>query len=131
MIEILKLKDKNKIILVKLGVFYVGIGNDAVLLHKILGFKCTCYKNNVCKVGMPVSMIEKYIEKINKTNYAYVIYNYDKEKIELIEIARKDGKAKDEENENINCLLCKGIKKYEDDNYMKAVEKLIGSEKNE
>ena len=67
MLEILKKKEEGKIVLVKLGTFYVAVGEDAVLMHKKLDLKCTCFKMNVCKVGFPVIALDKYVEKLNKT----------------------------------------------------------------
>lgn len=78
MLEILQEKNKGKIVIIKLGAFYIATGRDATLLHKKLGLKCTCYKNNICKVGIPVASIEKYIPILDRTKYAYVIYDYDK-----------------------------------------------------
>ena len=67
MLEILKKKEEGKIVLVKLGTFYVAVGEDAVLLHKRIDLKCTCYKMNICKVGFPVIALDKYVEKLNET----------------------------------------------------------------
>src|SRR5699024_12083400 len=64
---------------IKLGTFYVAVGEDAVLLHKKVDLKCTCYKMNICKVGFPVIALDKYVEKLNETKYAYVIYDYRSE----------------------------------------------------
>ncbi len=36
--------------------------------------------------------INKYIEKLDKIKYAYIIYEYDKEKMELKEQYKKDKK---------------------------------------
>ena len=69
MLEILKKKEEGKIVLVKLGTFYVAVGEDAVLLHKKIDLKCTCYKMNICKVGFPVIALDKYVEKLNETKY--------------------------------------------------------------
>ena len=44
MLDILKVKEKGTIVLVRLGSFYVAVGEDAVLLHKKLDLKCTCIK---------------------------------------------------------------------------------------
>lgn len=77
MLEILKEKEKGTIVFVKLGTFYVAVGEDAVLVHKLLDLKCTCFKMNICKVGFPVIALDKYVEKLNKTKYSYVIYDYD------------------------------------------------------
>ena len=127
MLEILKKKEEGKIVLVKLGTFYVAVGEDAVLLHKKIDLKCTCYKMNICKVGFPVIALDKYVEKLNETKYAYVIYDYDAKNVELKEIARKNGKHNKETEQNINCILCSGIKnRYaEDDKYLMALTKLL------
>jgi len=54
MLEILKEKNKGKMVLIKVGAFYVATGEDAVLLHNKLDLKCTCFKNQECKVGFPI-----------------------------------------------------------------------------
>ena len=89
MLEILKMKEKNKIVLVKCGAFYIGTAEDAVLLHHKLNLKCTCFQNNVCKVGIPVMALEKYIAELNKLKYSYAIYDFEKEKRELAKIYRQ------------------------------------------
>ena len=83
MLEILQDKDSSKVILIKLGHFYIATGRDAVLLHKKLNLKCTCFKNNICKVGIPVNSLEKYVEKFNQMQYSYIIYEYDKQVIKI------------------------------------------------
>lgn len=129
MLEILKKKEKGNIIFIKLGTFYIAVGEDAVLMHKKLDLKCTCFKTNICKVGFPVISVEKYVEKLNKTKYGYVIYDFDSKKVELKEIARKKGKYNKEVNMDINCLLCKGVKGYKDDDkYLLALNKYLRQE---
>ena len=124
MLDCLKEQEKGKLVFIKLGTFYIAVGEDAVLLHKKLELKCTCYKNHTCKVGFPVNALEKYIEKLNETKYAYVIYDYDRNKIELKEVMRKNGKMNRGTEQTINCLVCKGPKKYPEDEYMLALLKL-------
>ena len=133
MLEILKEKEKGTIVFIKLGTFYVAVGEDAVLMHKKLDLKCTCFKMNICKVGFPLIALDKYVEKLNKTKYAYVIYDYDNQKVELKEIIRKKGKHNKEENKNINCILCSGIeKRYEkEDKYLLAINKLLEKERHD
>lgn len=128
MLEILQEKNKGKILLIKLGTFYIATGKDAVLLHNKLELKCTCFKNNICKIGIPVNSLEKYIEKLNKIKYSYIIYDYNKESNELIEKYSKIGKQNKIIERNINCLKCKGIEEYKTDEYMKAIYKLLNSE---
>ena len=60
MLEILQEKNQEKIVLVRLGAFYIATGRDAILLHTKLNLKCTCFKNNICKVGVPINSIEKF-----------------------------------------------------------------------
>ena len=79
MLEILKEKEKGIIVFVKLGTFYIAVGEDAVLMNKKLELKCTCFKMNICKVGFPVMALDKYVEKLNQTKYAYVIYDFNPE----------------------------------------------------
>ena len=51
MLEILQERNEKKIVLIRLGMFYIATGRDAVLLHDKLNLKCTCFTDNVCKVG--------------------------------------------------------------------------------
>ena len=124
MLEILQEKNKGKIVLIKLGAFYVATEKDAVLLHNKLELKCTCFKNNICKVGIPINSLERYIEKLDKIKYSYIIYDYNKEKNELKEIYSKIGKQNKVTDKNIKCLKCKGIVAYKNDEYMEAIYKL-------
>ena len=129
MLEILKNKEKENIVFVRTGTFYIAVGEDAVLLNKKLNLKCTCYKTNICKVGFPVIALDKYVEKLNEIKYGYVIYDLNLDKSELKEIVRKKGKYNKETEKNRNCLLCKGIKAYpEDDKYLMALIKYFENE---
>ncbi len=125
MLEILQEKNKDRIVLIRLGTFYIATGRDALLLHTKLNLKCTCFKNNICKVGIPTISINKYIEKLDGIKYAYIVYEYDKEKMELKELYKKEGRKHKITNHNNNCLKCKGIVQYEDDQYMIDLEKLL------
>ena len=131
MVDVLKEKHKGKIVLIKLGAFYVALEEDAVLLHEKLGLNCTCFKNNSCKVGLPINSIGKYLKEIDKLKYGYVVYDYDKEKQELIKVSQKVGKINKERRKNANCLYCKGGSKYNlKDPYLQAVIKLLIKEHN-
>ena len=128
MLEILQQKNKEKIVLVRLGAFYIATGRDAILLNVKLNLKCTCFKNNICKVGIPATSIEKYIEKLNKTKYSYIIYDYHNQTCILEEKYKKEGKKNKMTMKNKNCLICKGIDKYENDKYMQALESYLKTE---
>ena len=68
-----------------------------------------------------------YIAK-EKGKDRYIIYDYNKENNELIEIESKIGKQNKLVDNNINCLKCKGINVYKEDEYMQAIYKLISEE---
>lgn len=93
MFNLLKEKEDGKVVFVRCGHFYIAIEEDAVLLNDLLNLKCTCFRENTCKVGFPVNSIEKYINKLKKLKYGYAVYDYDKTDIELKKIA--DGKGKE------------------------------------
>ena len=84
----------GKIVLVKIGAFYIAKGKDAVLLNKLLKLKNTCLEKEICKVGFPVNSLNKYIEKLNELEYGYIVYNYDSKENRLTQILRKEGKIK-------------------------------------
>ena len=125
MVEVLKERDKEKLLIIGLGAFYIAIGEDAVLLHEKLGLKCTCFKNHICKVGIPRNSIGKYIKEIEKLKYGYILYDYNSKNKRLLELSYKEGKKNKIMNKNINCLACMGASKYEEDDYSIALLKFI------
>ena len=125
MVEGLKERDKEKLLIIGLGAFYIAIGEDAVLLHEKLGLKCTCFKNHICKVGLPRNSIGKYIKEIEKLKYGYILYDYNSKNKRLLELSYKEGKKNKIMNKNINCLACMGASKYEEDDYSIALLKFI------
>ena len=125
MVEGLKERDKEKLLIIGLGAFYIAIGEDAVLLHEKLGLKCTCFKNHICKVGIPRNSIGKYIKEIEKLKYGYILYDYNSKNKRLLELSYKEGKKNKIMNKNINCLACMGASKYEEDDYSIALLEFI------
>ena len=124
MINILRQKHKEEILLINAGAFYIAIEEDAVLLNNKLKLKCSCFQKNTCKVGVPINSLEKYLEKIQKLGYSYIVYNFNKKEQELKIVKKYEGKKNRTKRKNINCLLCKGITKYKDDVYMEALKKI-------
>lgn len=125
MVHMLREANKEKIVFVNAGIFYIAVEEDAVLLNNKLKLKCTCFqKNTCCKVGFPIKSLNKNLEKIEKLGYGYIVYNFDKVKRELIIVKEFNGKKNKTERKNINCLLCRGLSVYPDDVYLQAVDKL-------
>ena len=110
--------NKGYIILVQNGIFFVGTGKDAVLLHDILGLQVICLKENVCKVGIPVKSIEKYINLLVSNDISFVLYKYLNEendkRLNYETIFRFSGQKIFEVRNNIdNCEKCKRKKENE------------------
>ena len=133
MLEILQEKNKESIVLIKTGVFYIATGKDAVFLNHQLNLKCVCFKKQVCKVGIPENRIEYYLNKLEKINISYIVYHFDPKREILIEKYKNMGKYHNIIENNRNCLICKGIREYGEDKYLNAVRKLLEeeNEKNE
>ena len=116
-IEEIKNKEENKgkIVLVRCGIFIIAIGNDAILLNELYGLKVTCFKENICKVGIPVSFVLKYLDLIEEKGYSYVLYDYGKDTKELIPQYRFDeGQINTEEK---TCKQCKECPNYKGTSY--------------
>ena len=67
-----KAEHVGKIVLFKVGAFYVSLGIDAYILHEILGLKLGDI-SNVKRVGVPVGSIEKYIDLMQSYDIPYVV----------------------------------------------------------
>ena len=128
MIEKLKQMYPNRIVLMSCGAFYIAIGEDAVILNKKLNLKVSCVKKYMCKVGVPKSSIEKYIEKLN---YKYIVLDYDKERKEIIKKSIQGEKDKPIYDFNNGCEVCKNNKvpltEY-DEAFKKYIEEEFGDE---
>ena len=70
LVKMLKNKEENKnvIVLVKCGAFFIAIGKDAIWLSKVFNLKTTCITNYVCKIGIPINSIYNYIDKLERRN---------------------------------------------------------------
>ena len=96
MVNFLQEMNKEKIVLIKCGVFYIAKGRDAVFLSDTLKLKVTCMENAVCKVGIPINSLEKYLTKLDQLNYGYIVYDYSNKENKIEEKIKKDGKIHSE-----------------------------------
>ena len=69
MLEILKEKNKGKIVIIKLGAFYIATEEDAVFLHKKMDLKCNCFKNNIRTKEEAKQILEKIKEYLKNVLY--------------------------------------------------------------
>ena len=89
----LKTKDKNKVYLIKSGIFYIAVDEDAKLLNEKIYLKLTNLTKNIKKVGFPLSNVDEYKKRLDYLNIEY----------ELVEIEVKTY------NKIINELRCADI----------------------
>ena len=93
--------------------------------------KISCFKSEICKVGFPISSLEKYTDLIQQKRYSYIVYYFDQKKEELEIIEKYNGNNENKlTSTNINCYICtKSTLKYkEPDKYIKALSKLYEKE---
>ena len=113
------------------GEFCIAIGKDAILLNELLGLKLTCLRPEVCKVGFPITSLEKYTELIQSKKYSFIVYYFNQKNNTLEILLEYEGKEINKlVNQNNNCYICsKGIKKYKKpDKYIEALAKLYEEE---
>lgn len=118
-------ENKGKIILVRCGIFIIAIGSDAILLNELYGLKVTCFKENVCKVGIPVSFALKYLDLIEEKGYSYALYDYGKNTKELVKQYNFEGEKNTKEEYCKNCKECpnyKGSCQYSNINIYELLE---------
>lgn len=114
-----KMKYKEYIIMMKYGNFYEILGNDALIMNKLLNYKISKLSNTF-KVGFPTSNLENIINKLNNYSINYIVI--DKEKIENkkeFEFNNYNNYQFDENIINYNLIVISGITKYLTDNILK------------
>lgn len=81
-------ENKGYLIWIRCGAFFVAICANAVILSNILGLKRICIKQGVCKVGIPVNSIYDYIKKLERIGDSFVIYNYSKDEMVVLNLSK-------------------------------------------
>ena len=122
-IENLQERNRGHIVIIKNGIFFIGVGKDALVLNELLGLKLTCMKKNMCKVGFQVKSVEKYISKLEEKKKSFVIYTYDKEKEQTEELYKYTNENIEESEICIDCSKCDNKKESEQD-ILERVRKL-------
>lgn len=113
-VENLQKENHGKIVIIRNGIFFIGIGKDALILNKLLGLKLTCMKPGLCKAGFLVKNVENYISKLTDAGYSFVLFlKGDSGKPE--ELYRYEGKDIYEEKECEDCAKCTSKKETEDE----------------
>ena len=107
-VEELQNRNEGYLVLVRCGIFFVGVGKDAVILQNITNLKPVCLKEGICKCGVPVETFDRFIHKLKRENdIAIVIYDYNKDDLNKYkEIARIEGKRIYETGKCKDCNKC-------------------------
>lgn len=121
----LQLENHGYIVIVKNGIFFIGVGKDAILLNKILGLKLICMKTGLCKAGFLVKNIERYIDMLSFAGKSFVVYQYDRksETDEAEEVFRYSGEKVFENKCALDCKDCPN-RKESDDEIIERVKKV-------
>lgn len=79
----LKKNDKETIYLIRVGIFYNILNEDADIISEAIGLKITSLGPNIYKCGFPYQQIQKYTKLLEEKNIKYQIIDnqYEKEKI--------------------------------------------------
>ena len=133
MMEVLKEENKGRIVLCNNGGFYVAVGNDAILLNKVLGLNLSCMGKGLCKVGFPIDALEKYTGLLIKTGYSFIVYDFNSEKEDLVIIISCKGKRFNLETARNKCFTCEKNKNKDKkvDKYIRALIKMYEQEEKE
>lgn len=83
----------------KAGLFYNVFGNDALILHKYLGYKL--YGSKTIRTGFPVSAVLSVLKKIDKLSIDYDLLNQDGV---VISSKRFDNNRYEIVNQNFVCI---------------------------
>lgn len=126
MMEVLKEENKGRIVFCNNGSFYVAIGNDAILLNKVLNLKLSCMKTGLCKVGFPIDSLEKYTALLIKTGFGFVIYDFNSEKEDLVIALSYKGERFNYETARNKCFTCEKYNNKDKklDKYTRALIKM-------
>lgn len=73
-IEKLQKENLEYVILIKCGVFYQAIENDALILERVLNVFKICFKTGICKIGIPKEKLELALQILKNKGYKYIVY---------------------------------------------------------
>jgi len=81
--EQLKAKSNDTIYMIRSGIFYVFLNEDAKVINKSIGLKIIDLGPNIVKCGFPISKIEKYKSLLNEKQIKYkIIDNFPNSNVE-------------------------------------------------
>lgn len=80
----LKKNDNSKIYLIKSGIFYIALEDDALELSEKFNFKLTNLNDKIVKCGFPENRLSYYQNLLSALNVKYEIVNLDETNSQII-----------------------------------------------
>ena len=59
LVEKIQNNNKDYVVLIQSGIFFIAIGRDALILNQEIGLKRTCMKKEICKVRISSEKFRK------------------------------------------------------------------------
>lgn len=89
MLDVLQKLNKDmgfdRVYIIRIGMFFVGLDIDAFILENVLKLKKTKFSKDVFKVGFPCNSLNKYINILKEKGISFWVLDYVKEKNMLAE----------------------------------------------
>ena len=108
------------LVLVRSGVFFYGVGKDAIILTEQLGLNYCCIQKEMCKCAIPVVRIREIMKKLQEKRISFAVYDYTPKGIngngvgKYKEIARYISPPISENREHFDCNECQFRNLYRD-----------------
>jgi len=87
--QINKIENPEKLILIKSGVFYLFLDEDAKSIHEILGLKLTPLNEKIYKCGFPILSLQKYENMLKANNIDYLITDLNSSETKQNDVSEK------------------------------------------
>lgn len=81
--EKLKKQDSSILYLIKSGIFYIALEDDALTLSELFNFKLTDLNQNTIKCGFPTRRVSYYSNLLNLNNVKFKIVQLDEAQSEI------------------------------------------------
>lgn len=100
------------LVLVRSGIFFYGVGKDAIILSENLGLNYCCIKKQLCKCAIPIVRIDKIMKILQAKRISFAIYDYVPKGINQIQVAQYKEIARyislpiSENREHFDCSKC-------------------------
>lgn len=67
--------DTNALYLFKSGMFFILVGDDAIIANKLLGLRLSSFSSESFKCGFPSNSLERYTSLISNSQYHFKVIN--------------------------------------------------------